>query len=328
LNAERWANSCPAPVFRSKTFWKGGSDNFGYDSWKQWGASRAPKQILFGEDAMFSKRAIIESMVAAAILFSCLGLSPRSAGQGLQQKLEAKYAITKTTDDKTDIVTAGAVLILEKDKLLMYATTTQAPPQNVYKDGKLSSGAFGVHEKVQGFGSFIGHPPPKTVQTRYYVTGEKFWVTRIDTLSDGVVFTLFTDAVQDVRYYCTLKFVYPHGATPTTDQVLSTVGEVLKVQQDDSAQSDNKGDQQQAAAGGDTNQQQAAQGGGNQQPPAEQPAPAPAAPPATVEMGQTPDEVVGILGQPEKIINLGPKQIYVYKDLKVTFVKGKVTDAQ
>ena len=34
------------------------------------------------------------------------------------------------------------------------------------------------------------------------------------------------------------------------------------------------------------------------------------------------------LGQPEKIVNLGAKQIYVYKDLKVTFVKGKVSDVQ
>jgi hypothetical protein len=29
-----------------------------------------------------------------------------------------------------------------------------------------------------------------------------------------------------------------------------------------------------------------------------------------------------------KIVNLGPKQIYVYKDLKVTFVRGKVVDVQ
>jgi hypothetical protein len=27
-------------------------------------------------------------------------------------------------------------------------------------------------------------------------------------------------------------------------------------------------------------------------------------------------------------VNLGTKQIYVYKDLKVTFVNGKVTDVQ
>jgi hypothetical protein len=119
-----------------------------------------------------------------------------------------------------------------------------------------------------------------------------------------------------VRYQCTLKFLYNKGAAPSTDDVLKTVAEVFKVQQDDSAKSDDKGgDQQQGAAPADA----------NQQPAAEQ---APAAPPATVEIGQTTDEVVAILGQPDKIINLGPKQIYVYKDLKVTFVKGKVTDAQ
>jgi hypothetical protein len=272
---------------------------------------------------MLSRCAIVESIVAGTILFLCLGLSPPSAGQGLQQKLESKYAITKTTDDKTDIVTAGAVLILEKDKLLMYATTTQAPPQNIYKDGRLSAGAFAAHEKMQSFGTMLGHPPPKTVQTRYYVTGEKFWVTRIDTAADGVVFTLFTDAVQDVRYYCTLKFIYPHGATPTTDQVLSMVGDVLKVQQDDAAPADKKGDQQQAAAGGqDQGQQQQAGQPDNGQ------AQAAAQPPPTIQLGQTEDEVVGLIGQPEKKIALGSKEIFVYKDIKVTFIGGKVADVQ
>ena len=254
--------------------------------------------------------------------FSCLAAVPRSGAQGLEKTLESKYVITKTTDDKTDIVTAGSVLILEKDKLLMYATTTGAPPQNTYKDGKLSSGAFGVHEKAQSFGSFIGHPPPKSVTTRYYVTGEKFWVTRIDTLADGAVFTLFTDAVNDVRYYCTLKFIYPHGATPSADQVLSTVGEVLKVQQDDSAPADNKGGEQQAAAAGqDQGQQQGAQPDAGQ-------AQAAAQPPPTIQMGQTEDEVVGMIGQPEKKIVLGSKEIFVYKDIKVTFIGGKVADVQ
>jgi hypothetical protein len=267
---------------------------------------------------MFSRRAIVNASLAAAFILSSLGVSPRSAGQGLQQKLEGQYALTKTTDDKTDIVTAGAILILQKDKLIMYPTTTQIPPQNTYKDGRLSSGAFGAHQSIQKFGSLIGHAPPSQLQTasRNFVTGEKFWVTKIDVQPDGVVFTLFTDAIQDVRYYSTLKFVYPKGSTPSTDQVMSTVAEVLKVQPDEDAKSDDKGgDQQQGAAGGNA----------NQQPPAEQ---APAAPPATVGIGQTVDEVVAILGQPDKIINLGPKQIYVYKDLKVTFVKGKVTDAQ
>jgi hypothetical protein len=260
-------------------------------------------------------------------------ITARAQGSGsLQSQLETKYALTKPTDDKSDIVTAGAVLVLEKDKLIMYPVSTPAAPQNTYKDGKLSEGAFGVHQKMQSFGSFIGHPPPQTVNSRQFVTGEKFWVTRIDVAADGVTFTLFSDPYSDVRYYSTLKFFYPHGATPTSEQVMSLVGEVLKVDSDDSAKSGDSGNQQQAAGGGDANQQQAAAGGDANQQPAAAEAPAapaaPAAPPATVEIGQTPDQVTAILGQPDKIINLGPKQIYVYKDLKVTFVKGKVTDAQ
>ena len=74
----------------------------------------------------------------------------------VQSQLEAKYQLTKPTDDKSDIVTAGAVLVLQKDKLLMYPTSTQIPPVNTYSGGRLSEGAYGVHQKLQGFGSMIG----------------------------------------------------------------------------------------------------------------------------------------------------------------------------
>lgn len=33
-------------------------------------------------------------------------------------------------------------------------------------------------------------------------------------------------------------------------------------------------------------------------------------------------------GQPQKVANLGAKEIYYYPDMKVTFVNGKVTDVQ
>ena len=48
----------------------------------------------------------------------------------------------------------------------------------------------------------------------------------------------------------------------------------------------------------------------------------------TVALGQTEDQVKSILGAPDKIIKLGPKEIYVYKDIKVVFADGKVTDVQ
>jgi hypothetical protein len=50
--------------------------------------------------------------------------------------------------------------------------------------------------------------------------------------------------------------------------------------------------------------------------------------PKTISLGQTTEEVVAILGQPQQIVDLGSKKIYVYKDLKITFIDGKVTDVQ
>jgi len=54
----------------------------------------------------------------------------------------------------------------------------------------------------------------------------------------------------------------------------------------------------------------------------------PPAPPANIALGQSIDEVTGQLGQPKSVVDLGPKKIYVYKDVKITFTGGKVTDIQ
>jgi hypothetical protein len=56
---------------------------------------------------------------------------------------------------------------------------------------------------------------------------------------------------------------------------------------------------------------------------AEDQQPLPAALPS-ISPGMTIDQVVAILGEPEKIADLGSKQIYVYKTLRVTFVDGVV----
>ncbi len=54
---------------------------------------------------------------------------------------------------------------------------------------------------------------------------------------------------------------------------------------------------------------------------------APAAP-ASIGLGQTTDQVQSALGAPARIANLGPKVIYYYNGMKVTFKDGKVSDVQ
>jgi hypothetical protein len=48
----------------------------------------------------------------------------------------------------------------------------------------------------------------------------------------------------------------------------------------------------------------------------------------TVRLGQSESEVTAILGQPDKKILLGAKSVFVYGNLKVVFIDGKVTDAE
>jgi hypothetical protein len=285
---------------------------------------------------MFSFRILAASGLAISIAVCSPLLSAQNAG--LQQKLESQYTLTKATADRSDIVTAGAVLVLEKDGLLMYSSTTSVPPLNTYKDGKISSGVFQASKckfcgHLPGIGGLAG--AAANVQNRTFVTGEKFWVTKIDIQDDGVVFSVFSDPISDVRYYALLKFPFPKGSPPDADHMLATVGEVLKV--DDSG-----GDSKQQASSAPASSAPASA------PPApaaaQQPAPSPAAmapiapppPPAdtpppqpkTVSIGQTKDQVVAIFGQPTKVANLGSKEIDYYPDFKITFVGGKVTNVQ
>ena len=73
---------------------------------------------------------------------------------------------------------------------------------------------------------------------------------------------------------------------------------------------------------------QADQGQGDTAPSAPAPPAAPSAAPVEIAVGQTIEQVTASMGQPKQIVKVGTKQIYVYPDLKVTFVNGKVTDVQ
>jgi hypothetical protein len=294
-------------------------------------------------------RTIVISHALLAVLGGMCVTASAQDKAAILKKLESEYSLTKTTADQTDIVTAGSVLVLQKDNLLMVATTTTGNPcSNTYKNGKFTqNGACRANEKFKKFSHF-GLPIPGAdqapqVTTRTYVTGEKFWVTRIDLKEGkdaGVVMDFFTDAVNDVRYRTSLTIPFK-GGMPSADDALKLVQEVVTVQPpEDDKKQEAKGNGGQAAPQGgqqapaaEAGQQQAAAAPAADAPPPPLDAPppppdAPAAPPPTVAMGQTPDQVVAILGQPQKKADLGTKQIYFYKDVKVTFVNGKVKDIQ
>jgi hypothetical protein len=283
---------------------------------------------------MNSLRTAVPSSLAVLLLSLGLNAQTPNTPASIEQKLESQYTVTKAAADKSDIVTAGSVLVLKKDGLLMSATTSGSAAQNTYKDGKISQGIWKM-AKMPGFGSLMSHSGTgATVTTRTFVSGEKFWVTKVNVHEDGVVLELLSDPFSDVRYYSTLKFPFPKGAYPSPDQVATSVAEVVNVQPDDAAAS---GDSAKKPAPADT----AAAAPPAAAPPAAAPTPAmapiaPPPPPAdapppapkTIALKQTKDQVVANFGQPTKVVKLGTKEIDYYPDMKVTFVNDKVTDVQ
>ena len=289
--------------------------------------------------------------IMTIILAMAWALQAQDTGAAaIQKKLLSEYKLTKITDDKSDIVTAGDVIVLHKDKIAMVAASSSVPCMNTYQNGKISNGSCGGMNKVKklgGFTSLIGKSIPgadKAPATRNFVSDEKFWVTKIEVKETGhgpgAVFDFFTDATPSgdngIRYMGKLTIQFG-SKMPTPDEALKTVAEVITVapqeeSKDDKQPAQQQGGGQQAAA------PPAEQAPAAQEPPPPQPVPAPAATleappppppdPVSVTAGQTIKQVEDALGQPVKKLKVGAKTIYVYKDLKVTFTNGKVTNVE
>jgi hypothetical protein len=248
--------------------------------------------------------------------------------QSIEQRLEAQFVLTKATADNSDIVTAGAILVLKKDGLLM-SWTKAAPATNTYKDGKISHGAWGLVARP-GFRRLMNQD--QASQSRLFVTGEKFWVIGISIHDDGIVFDLLSDPMGDYRYHATLKFPFQKGVYPSEDQAQAIVGEVLGIVPPDNGQ-------QTAAAppAAPPSAPPAAPPAGDQTappsgmapiPPPPPPSDAPPAAPKTITLKETKAQVLADFGPPTKVVQLGDKEIDYYPDMKVTYVNGKVTDVQ
>jgi len=264
----------------------------------------------------------------------------------VEKKLLEKYSVT-TINAEGGVVTQGVTLTLKKPGLTAGSQNTCV---SEYKDGKISlasasktvcaaavrrfGGLPGIGA-IPGIGGAAGTAQGQVPGTRPFVAGEKLYVTKIE-VKDAIAFTLISDAINDVTYKAEVRFAIAKGTSPDMAQADQIIAEVFSSAPPDAAQ----GGQQAAPAAG-----QAATPAEAAPAPIAPPAPpqdpalapiappppppdAPAAPPQTLGLGMTVDQVVAILGQPQRVANVGTKQIYSYMNLKVTFVDGKVTDVQ
>jgi hypothetical protein len=287
------------------------------------------------------------SKLFVAIVAASFSLAQAQAPKAtLEQQLESEYTLTTPTADNTDIVTMGSVLVLQKRGFSAGAVSSKIVTQNTYKDGQIRAGAAAAIRRfgglpgvgfVPGVGTAAGTAAGAAGGSRDFVNGEKLYVTKItvDRGKNSIVFDLISDSYGDAgRFKGTLRFELPKGSLASEDvaQVDPVISQVFKIAPPD-----------QNAAAAPQAGQQAATAAAPQAPPAApaQPEPvlAPIAPPPppppdpvvetkSIEVGQTKAQVEAILGKPDKTVKVGTKEIYQYKDLKVTFVNGKMTDAQ
>jgi hypothetical protein len=275
---------------------------------------------------------LIPGIVLLAAIIHPFSLA-NSQAVSLQEQLAAQYKLVKMGSDTSgySVVEKGTLLAVQKGGILSVPYGDQNVLSNRYENGSIKGpNSLSLMGRKSIMGKF-----GKEQTTHLFVVGDKVYPMKIDVNMAKDTVTLEIVACDtcnktDPPTYnkANVVFQFPKGslAGAAAGGVEDTIGQVLSISSDDAQQGQGDGQQQ----GGDQAGQQqggqpAGQDQGQQQQPAAQAAPAE---PTSIEKGMTPDQVEAAMGQPDKKVNLGSKQIYVYKDLKVTFLNGKVSDVQ
>jgi hypothetical protein len=254
-------------------------------------------------------RRLLFAFVAVAIIAS--GSASVAAAQAvtLQEQLSAQYKLVRMGSDSggVAVVEPGTLLAVQKGGVLSVPWRAMALCPSKYQDNSLHPSA--------GFCAGM----VKSV-SKYYQKGDKVYPVKIEVSLDKakISFTVVAcDSCSGVNPPTSMKgevvFQFAKGYLEKANvgEVEDTIGQVFAISSDD-----------QQGQGGEGNAQPDQQQGGQQQQQQQQ------AEPQTIQLGMTTDQVQASLGKPEKIFNVGAKQIYVYKDVKVTFLNGKVSDVQ
>src|ERR1039457_3878360 len=187
----------------------------------------------------------VVGLAALAAIFS-VGMEAQAGDPGtlIQEKLVSQLQLTKTAADRSDIVTAGDVVLLHKDGLVMCSSDSPYAFSNSYSNGILAANyknrakdavrSWGRgHIPIFGDGTSVTDAANNACASRKFVAGEKFWVTGIVLQKDGILVSTYSDPYNDVRYYGEIKFSFPKGRVPPVDDFLRTVAEVITVQPSD-----------------------------------------------------------------------------------------------
>lgn len=263
---------------------------------------------------------VVAAAVAAVILVAVAVSAGAQTPATLQEQLNAQYKIAKIAGAGTVVVEAGSVLEVQKAgvKAMPFMAIPKCAAKFENNTLHLATGFFCTSAMAL---------------QNYFQKGNKVYPLRIDVnpSKEKIIFRVVScDECNGVNPPTGLKgeveFEFAKGylEKASAAEVEDTIGQVFTISNDDPQQdqADAEDDGQQVAA-------MSPQAGGRQQAANQQSLPRPReAEPETVQLGMTTEQVQSTLGKPDKVFNLGAKQILVYKDVKVTFLDGKVNDVQ
>jgi hypothetical protein len=271
------------------------------------------------------------SLVMIAGLFhGSLWAEPQESA--IERELLTQFAPTKF--EKSKVVKAGVVLVVQKEGIGAISPNggmsmgrlggSDLTFPNSYKSGTIR------HDGKALFLNSAG-------AIRDLAPNEKVYVLKIEVKDSSVLVAVQSCGTCDphlpdpehvpARANVTFQLGKPYLAAATPAQVAEIIGHVFGAASADGPVSNQTAPP--AEVPPPTQSQPAAPMAPIPPPPPPPDAtPAPPAAPVEVKIGQTTDEVKAALGAPLQIFNLGPKVVYKYKSLKVTFVNGKVSDVE
>jgi hypothetical protein len=273
----------------------------------------------------------VSAWMVVAVVVVLVGIaSPMAFAQAtvsLEDQLKAQYTLVKMGEDTSGaaVVEQGTILVVKKGGILGVPYSDQSILSTKYENGTVKSPNALVSK---GLGSLMGKMG-KTQTTQFFQKDTKVYPAKLavnlqkDQVVMGIVACDSCNNTDPKTFFkADVVFQFPKGTLATTSptQVEDAIAGLLAI--DDSANNNNNDQGNNQGNGNDQQQGGNQQGGGGGGQAQQQ------APPQQIEKGQTPDQVTAAIGQPDKIVNLGAKQIYVYKDIKVTFINGKVSDVQ
>jgi len=264
----------------------------------------------------------------------------------LAEQIVAAYPVTEM--DGLKVTKPGTILQVKKEGLQANPSGSKLKAfSNDYEDGQVTTGAksSAAGAALSGLTNVPGFMRKKAkIDARALAVDEKAYLLKVDVQPSAIVMLIQTCGTCDPAavdpahhpYLASVAVHFVNGFQTATDlkHVQNAISEILAKPEENAGGDQNAQSQPQQPQ---PEQQEAAPAPAQPAPapaPAQQqydaiaPPPAPPADPVQISVGQTIDQVTAAMGQPSKVVKAGAKQIYFYKDLKITFVNGKVTDVE